>query len=286
MLLHAQPPAGLPADPPSWQARLFGAVLLLSSALPGCSPAPPGVAPLPTWPLPSPTSTFSFPTLAPTSTPPPPPTATATLVFAQLGDLVFEDQFEAEHDWVLGSDDRGGTSIHDGRLFLAVRQPNATFLALSPAPAQSDFAFQIDVRAELCSDDDEFGLILRSRSSSEHYRAAFNCSGQARFVRVTPEGGFTLIPWASSPALISGEGSPNLIEVQAIGRRLRILANGFELYSLVDGTYSFGEFGVFGRASRQGQLTISFDRMRIWTISPAFAPTVTASDAPNTPPPE
>ncbi len=234
------------------KALLLGACLTVGGA----------TTPTPEPPSPSPTASVPFPTLAPTSTrtPPPSPTATPDLV-SGLGEPSFQDDFSQDSGWDLGENVMGGVSLVGGRLAIAVRQPGASLLAISPAPESGDFFVEVTIRAELCRGEDEFGLAFRTNRWEEHYRFTITCDGGARARRILQDSSRALVPFTKSPGIFAGPLAENRLGIWSEGADFQFFVNGVRIFEVHDSALPTGGVGFFVRSARSGQTTVTFDNL-------------------------
>ena len=239
-----------------------------------------GIA-VPTDPPPSstpitPSATVAFPTLRPTSTFTPPPSATPT---AELpigpGSLVFSDGFTTLKDWTALELAPGGIGVSDGRLVVSVRQANSLFMAISPVDPLGNAFFEVDVRPELCTQNDEFGLAFRVNEAFEHYRFTLTCEGKARVVGVIDGTERILVPDTTSTTIFPGLFLTNRLGVQMEDEQFRFFINGEEVFNDRDLALSTGRIGVVVRARQGGQTTASFDDFSVRLLETAPTPTPT-----------
>ena len=249
----------------------------------GCLNAGPTPTPTPTLSTPTPTPTFIFPTMFLTATFTPEPVPTATLnPQTGFGAVLYQDDFNRNLGWEVGQSELGGSSLVNGRLSLAVRQSNAFYFLRSPAPATSDFFLKVSVRSELCSGRDEFGVMYRVNSLSEHYRFALTCDGAARVSRVLERGEIALVPITQTYAIFPGILVDNRISVWASGKNFRFYINDMEVFSARDSALQTGGFALFVRSRRGGQTTVSFNDLTVHSLLPT--PTLTSTVKPSTSP--
>jgi hypothetical protein len=250
-------------------ADIFRAIvfLILSPFLTQCSSmeAPPPPSPVPPSITPSPT--ISFPTLIPTATitPEPSPTPTPDII-AGLAGLLLQDKFDQDRGWESPQVDYGGSGIVDGRFSLAVRQPSTFLIAIEPNLLVGDFLFEVSVRSDLCTLDDEYGILFRVNPDSEHYRFTLTCDGEARVSRTFGGSEAALIPKTRTNAVFDGLLVENRLGVLAVGEDLRFFINGIEVFSVRDTTSSVGKLGFIVRSRRGGQTTASFDDLAVYAL--------------------
>jgi hypothetical protein len=252
---------------------LMGVCLLV---LHGCAPVPMDSRRLtPDTPA-TPTATFPIPTSMPSRTPSPEPTTTPELDFGELtGSLLFEDSFETERGWQLGSTDIGGASLVAGRYSLAVREPHATFIAQAPFEEVDDFILEVKLRLEVCGEGDEYGVMFRMNTAREHFRFALNCEGAARVSRFLETGEAPLLPITQTYATLPGTLVDNRLTIIADGPNLRFFINDIEVFSTRDQALKSGTFGLFVRSRKSGQTSVSFDDFAIYALRSEPTPSAT-----------
>jgi len=212
--------------------------------------------------------------MAPTATFTPEPGSTATPdLQSRLGAVLFQDDFDRDLGWELRQSDLGGSCLVNGRLSLAVHQPNTFYFLRSPAPTTSDFLLKVSVRSELCSDSDEFGVMYRVNTVNEHYRFALTCDGSARVSRILEEGEIALVPITQTYAIFPGILVDNHISVWASGNNFRFYINDMEVFSVRDSALQTGDLAFFVRSRRGGQTTVSFDNLTLHSLLLTPTPT-------------
>lgn len=217
----------------------------------------------------APSPTVAFPTLLPTSTFTPLPTGTATPdLSSSPGNTFFADRFSGDLTWAQAALAPGGLSLAQGRLVISVRQANSLYMAISPADPVPNTYLEVDVRPEICLDNDEFGLAFRINEDFEHYRFTLTCDGQARVVGVVEGVERILIPSTDSDAIFPGLFLTNRLGVQMEDDQFRFYINGEELFSDRDLSLPSGRFGLVVRARQSGQTTASFDNFSIRLLQP------------------
>ncbi|MEJ2563755.1 MAG: hypothetical protein P8Z42_13865 [Anaerolineales bacterium] len=215
----------------------------------------------------TPSPTFYFPTLIPTATSTSAPTSSPTpSTSLGIGNLLFFANFESSQSWDLRETDRGGSSIYDGQLNLAVRQPNSFFFTRTPAPEQDDFYFEVDIRSDVCEDGDEYGIMFRLGPLYNHYRFSLTCDGFARVSRILDDQEVVLIPPTETYAVFPGQRIGNHLAVWASGIQFRFFINDIEVFSIQDRELEAGGFGLFVRSRRSQQTTVSFDDVALYAI--------------------
>jgi hypothetical protein len=243
------------------------AIFILSPFLTQCASIDAKPPPSPVSASITPSPTIAFPTLIPTATitPEPSPTPTPDII-AGLADLLLQDKFDQDRGWESPEVNYGGSGIVDGRFSLAVRQPSTFLIAIEPSLLADDFLFEVSVRSELCTLDDEYGILFRVNPDSEHYRFTLTCDGEARVSRTFGGSEAALIPKTQTNAVFNGLLVENRLGVLAVGEDLRFFINGIEVFSVRDTTSSIGKIGFIVRSRRGGQTTASFDDLDVYAL--------------------
>jgi len=230
---------------------------------------------------PSLTPTFAFPTLPPSLTPTPPPVMTSTPdVLADLGELLYREDFSRDRGWALRQAEQESTSLNNGRLTFVVRQPGAIRYVLSPYLPPIDYYLEVQLRTELCSPGDEYGVMFRVAENGDHYRITLACDGSARVTRVLRGTSAALVPPTETFLVLAGAPADNRIGVLLSGDQLRFFLNGLEAFSLRDDTLESGGLGLILHTGNAGQLTVSFDEVVVRALSPARMASPTAPSTP------
>lgn len=252
-------------------------LLIFSLPLTGCGSVDDSAVPSPmAIPL-TPTATVAFPTLIPTSTFTPNPTSSPTPdIPSNPGSIVFNDPFSNTLLWIPAELAPGGLSLSEERLFISVRQSNSIYMAISPVDSLVNAFVEADVRPELCSGNDEFGLIFRVNDDFDHYRFTLTCEGEARVVGVVDGVERVLVQNTSSTTIFPGLFLSNHLGVLMENEQFRFYINGEEVFSDRDLSLTAGRVGLLVRARQSGQTTASFDNFTIRVVQPF--PTSTASD--------
>jgi hypothetical protein len=190
--------------------------------------------------------------------------------------VIFSDDFSRELDWIAAELAPGGLSVSDDRLIMSVRQSNSLYMAISPTDPVTNAYLEVEVRPELCSTNDEFGLVFRVNEGFEHYRFTLTCQGEARVIGVIDGTERVLIPNSSSTAIFPGLYLSNRLGVLMENDQFRFFINGEEVFSDRDLSLTNGRVGLLVRARQSGQTTASFDDFTIRGLQPI--PTSTTSD--------
>jgi hypothetical protein len=228
---------------------------------------------------PAPTATKPGATAAPTATKPPAtpvPTQgpTATLASsdprAALGQPTWQDKMSTSDNWPTGDDPAGFTSIDfkNGALLLtALKNKDGWRMAVSDS--LTNFYLEETVNTGSCSGKDRYGLIFRVPvvSNPDHgYLAAFTCDGQYSFRKWDgPDNSMSALTiWKTNKAINTGPNQVNRLGVLLQGGTMTLYANGIQLTSVSDPSYTAGFFGIFSGAITSSQYTVSIKEVDYW----------------------
>jgi hypothetical protein len=218
---------------------------------------------------PTPTATIAFPTLIPTavSTPPASPTAAPALTAAS-GPLLFQARFTSDEGWLVGIDADGGASLSGESLTIAVSRPSASRYVPIPAPQAGDFLLEATVRANLCTEGDEVGVLVRVSPQEDHYRFTLSCNGTARLTRVLGTSAAILAGPTVASSAIPGSPSENRLTVLARGPEFTFFINGAQVLQARDTLLVSGGFGFFVHSAGQGQTTAALTSLTLRALEP------------------
>ena len=237
-------------------------LLLLAACLPVSAP-PPTETPLPSH-TPAPTETIVW--FPPTATPTrlTLPTLTATPEMSPgIGESLLEDDFSDDEVWDTATSENGSAAVSSKRLTLTVK-PGFYLSSMRRELPLTDFYAEITARPSLCRGEDTYGIIVRGVGGF-FYRFLLTCNGQVLAERIS--GGTKL---TIQDPLPSGDAPPAPAEVRigiwAVGSEMRLFLNGRYQFSVVEGTFPTGAFGVFVRSSGETPVTVSFSDLSVYGV--------------------
>jgi hypothetical protein len=141
-------------------------------------------------------------------------------------------------------------------------------------PTLKDFYLELDVNSEDCSGKDEYGLIVRGPAHgagvSYGYIIAFSCDGHFRVTRLDSADPFTtvdLVAQRMSDHIQTGSDKNNLIGVQAVGKKLTVFANGYQIAEVNDSTFLKGRYGLFVQAVDTPFYTYRPEQLAHWDLT-------------------
>lgn len=204
-------------------------------------------------------------------------------VAAGAGETLYRTTFDEAGEWQQTRDALGVTSLLEGRLSVVVSTARSTRIAASPAPPVRDFVLRANFSPQVCSADDEYGLIFRRSPEGEHLRFTVTCSGAVRARRVTADGSRAVVPFLDQhAAVIPGAPARNALAVRALGDLVRLYVNDIQVLTFSDPAPHAGHSGVVVTADREGQTTLLVDEYTLSELAATPTLEVTApTEAPD-----
>jgi len=262
----AEPPPNLLAT--SVAATLTAQpVAIATSTLPPASPVPTATSGFP--PTESATETAAAPpTPSPIPLSPDDPRAGLNLSAPDL-----RDDF-SQALWYVGSDDATASFAYANGQFQVTDNLADGFLWwTTTAREAADLYVEVTAEVGTCSGKDAYGFGIRvgGQNFDQGYTLEIACDGSYRLRRfVSEELPVILLNWTPAAALVSGPQATNRIGLLAHGEQLQVFANG-ELVSaqaIEDDSYSSGILSLFASAAQTPGLTVHFDDLALWFLSP------------------
>jgi hypothetical protein len=204
------------------------------------------------------------PVPADTDTPAPADTDTPE---APQADVFVADDFSDPDalDWNLRDNEDYRIAIEDGQMLMNMIKPE--WAAWSTAGRSfEDGTVRVEAAWVDGADDNEFGVLFRvNEGTGDDEFYSFGISATGEYSLWLREGGdwTELIPWTESPAISTGQGDFNTIEVIVEGSDFTFLINGEEVDSLNDSALERGKAGLYLASSDAGDTTVVFDNFQV-----------------------
>jgi hypothetical protein len=221
------------------------------------TPIPPTINPTPTidWFPRTPTPTPQIPT-SPQQLPPTPSKPISS-------DLITSDDFSDPEIWQTSSGTPGTVAYEPDALSLAVAGGKNSLVSLSTHELPSEFYLEINLDAQMCSPEDQFGLILWNNSSSGTFRVWFSCSGQVMMDRVLPSGTTVLQKWQIARKFQVGSPAFNRIGVRSVNNSLEVYVNETHQFTYTPLNKLSGALGVIAQSGGDHAMTIRVSDLQI-----------------------
>ena len=178
--------------------------------------------------------------------------------------VLFQDGFVAGQTghWYTERDEQGQSYVQEGRLIIALAEPNMAQYTALQQPLFDDFALEVDVVQIDGNPNSSYGLLFRLQNPDGFYR--FDITGTGLFVVEKRVGGqwqrFTT-GWQESAAIATGLGRTNRLMVTAVGTTLTFFINGQQVAQFTDGSHASGKIALDASTFAQGGLVVAFDNV-------------------------
>lgn len=240
-------------------------VVGLNACLPITPPPPLPTATSTPTDTPTPTVVWFPPTETPTAFPTMIPSPTEELR-PGVGPVFFQDDFQLPTNWTLLETASDSILVGGNEITLALGRPNGYIYSVLEGALFSNFYAEITASTNLCSNLDEYGLLVRFQSPTNFYRYSLSCNGQVRLNRVY--GGIASSPqdWMVSATVPSAAPSTIRLGVWAVGKELRFFINDQYQFTIQDTAIPSGAMGVFVRAGGDTAVTVSFSNLEVYSV--------------------
>ncbi|MBV5336551.1 MAG: hypothetical protein J0653_00625, partial [Deltaproteobacteria bacterium] len=156
-------------------------------------------------------------------------------------------------------------SVENGQYVMQVITPSYIGWTECTDVEYADFIMEVDATQVSGPDNNAYGVVLRYGLDSDEFYA-FMISGDGYYAftvdganRTDPE---FLAEWAESSAINKG-AQTNHIKVAAVGSSMKYYVNDQLLGEVQDARFSTGTLGFFVGTVDEGNLTVSFDNLRV-----------------------
>jgi len=213
-----------------------------------------------------PSPTFDWFPRTPTPTPAIPMTpepTESTPSSPQPEDLIASDDFADQQTWQTSSGASGTVAYEVNALSLAVSGGKNTLTSISSHELPFDFYLELNLDAQMCSPEDQYGLILWNNSSSGTFRVWFSCAGHVMLDRVLPSGTTVLQKWQTARKFQIGSPAKNRIGIRSQNNSLEISVNGTNQFTYSPLNKLSGPLGVIAQSSGDLPLTIQLSNLQI-----------------------
>jgi hypothetical protein len=177
---------------------------------------------------------------------------------AELGEVIFKDDFESGEGWTVPTTDRGKINIANGEINIIINEPGSFLIGTMEKPDLHDFYAEITASPILCSPRDEYGFLFRVFGRNQYYRFALNCEGEIRLDMISGESGTILYPWTRSASVPVGSPTISTLALLAVNDEIYVFINGDPQFTVSDRQFQVGSFGVYARSVGDTAVTISF----------------------------
>ena len=181
-------------------------------------------------------------------------------------DVLFNDDFSNPNSGWPSTDDGDEDFIGyaDGSYRIFVSAPELLLFATSPDSFQNDVHIEIDATKVGGPDDNYFGLICRYQDLDNFYFFLLSSDGFAGIgMYLNDEIQFLSGEQFDYTEAINQGNATNRISADCVGDQLTLYANGDEVATATDSTFSDGYVGVLARANAEPGVDILFDNLTV-----------------------
>lgn len=174
---------------------------------------------------------------------------------SDLGTPTWEDKFDTDTGWGLGSYNDADFEIKKGELVMTALKPDGDLWRVSSQPELSNFYLEAHFKTgEECSGRDSYGVVVRTTDQGDDvfdtaYVFGFSCDGNYRFYRMDNGTYAGLISWKPADNINNGPDQSNTMGILAQDSTFKLYANGKLLAEVTDNTYDKGKIGLFVRSA-------------------------------------
>jgi hypothetical protein len=197
-----------------------------------------------------------------------------------IGSALLHDAFTDVTIWPTSRNENGSLAYGKSEFTIAIANPGSSLSSIRPEPFLEDYYLEIIATANLCQQEDSYGLILRA-TADVFYRWVVTCSGMSRLERVK-SGRYTIMQdWVPSGQIPIGFPAVLKLGVWAKGQEMRFFVGDVYQFSISDPTPASGQIGLFARSQGTTAVTICFSDLTIYQLEDStFLPVETETPAP------
>ncbi len=176
--------------------------------------------------------------------------------------------------WYVGSDAATASFAYtDGRFQVTDNLADGFLWWSTTAREAADLYVEVTGEVGACGGKDAYGVGVRvgGQNFDQGYTLEIACDGSYRLRRfVSEEQPVILLNWTPAAALVSGPQATNRIGLLAQGDQIHAFANGqlLSAQAIEDDSYSSGALSLFASAAQTPGLTVHFDDLNLWFLSP------------------
>lgn len=178
--------------------------------------------------------------------------------------LLTTDDFSDQTHWQETNSPAGTVAYETNALSLALPAGKTPLVSISDHILPGNYYLELTFEALMCSEADQYGLILWRNSTSGTFRIWFNCQGEVMADRQLSASTGRLVNWQTARKLQPGAPASNRIAVWAEAGELRVFANGVEQFSLQTRSDLSGALGVIAQGSGSNAATFSISDLVIY----------------------
>lgn len=244
-------------------ALLMIMIATISCSLPKLKKVDPPADPTATA-VPTATEEVKIPTM-------PIPTNTPDLQPPVAADPIFSEEFTTDDgSWNLGAwpDNAGEDEISAGQYIMKVYKSSYMVWSAAFDVGTSDVVMEVDARRQSGPEENGQGFICRYNDSDNFYYLYIGNDGWYSIDKYEDDNHENLASdWAPEGVI---DLYNNKLTAYCHGNELTLLANGFELATVMDDAHSMGKVGLYARTYDEANVEIAFDNFRVFDAGSYF----------------
>ena len=203
------------------------------------------------------TTPTAIPVTNPTSVPNANPTTGGT-----SSNILFQDNFrDTSSGWDQANSADGSTDYQNGGYRINVITPNVSLWANPSKNFQSDVSIEVDAAKTAGPDDNAFGVICRYQDTKNFYKFYITSDGYAGISK--EDNGTTTVISSADGNIQPVDGinpglASNHIRADCVGSTLTLYANGTQVATATDTSFTGGDVGLIARTYDTGGTDILF----------------------------
>jgi hypothetical protein len=183
-----------------------------------------------------------------------------------LGELIFEEKFEAQGPWSIGDVEDSTVSVAGGTLTYIQKNPGSYSIRIISRQGDDFYAEVGATPPANCGTLDKYGLIFRAQDVSNYYVFQLDCDGRYRVLRFGGTAANPLVDWTTSSAILRGSKAFNVIALQAKGNTFTLYINQTKVGTVTDSAYTTGSFGLWVGSNITRDFTVKFTAMKAYKL--------------------
>lgn len=168
----------------------------------------------------------------------------------------------------LGYSQNGSISIENNMLIMNITEPKVRMISQYSSSLPPMYYLSVQMKFNLCSNEDEAGVLINISSPNNLIRYGFSCDGKTQIVRLLDGKPITILPWQENSTLSYGAPSINTIGVWVDANQTLFYANDQWIYTFKEKNRSNTFIGVYGRSAEAKVLNVIFANMNVYKIEP------------------
>jgi hypothetical protein len=182
--------------------------------------------------------------------------------------VLFQDDFsDSNSGWDHSSTQNGSTDYESGGYRIHVDTANYEKWANPSKVFQDDVRIEVDATKTGGPDNNDFGVLCRYQDTDNYYQLVITSDGYAAIIKL--ENGKATVISSSDGKLQSVDGinsgaATNHIRADCIGSDLSLYANGTQVATASDSSYTGGDVGLSGGTYDTGGTDILFDNFYVY----------------------